>query len=118
MNEGGEGTDCLLTSQWDASEAFDLVEEAFDEMALLVEMLVERMLEGAGWVRGDLRAVAEIIADEITQRVGVIGGVCDDMLDASHACEQGARLRTIAPLTGRDRHAQRGAESIDGGVDL
>jgi hypothetical protein len=50
--------------------------------------------------------------------VGVIGGVGDDVSNALEPFEQAARLRTVAPVSGRDLEAQRQPEGVDCGVDL
>ncbi len=45
-------------------------------MPLGVELFVERILAGAGWIIGDDRDRA-FISDCLSRRVGVIGGIGD-----------------------------------------
>jgi hypothetical protein len=47
-----------------------------------------------------------------------LGCVCDDVANALQTFDQGARLRAIAPVAGRDREPDRQAQGTDSGVDL
>jgi hypothetical protein len=61
----------------DTSELLELGEAAFDEVALGVEMLVKRMLEGARRVVGN-DGNSLFIGDCLSQSVAVIGRIGDD----------------------------------------
>ena len=65
MDEAHEGRKRLLAAQGDAAEALELVEEAFDLMAFLVETPVDRRGNGAAGVGLDLRDGAEVAGDEV-----------------------------------------------------
>lgn len=54
MDKSHEGGDSFLTSEGDASEAFELVGEALDLMALFVEAPVDGLLGGTAGVGLDL----------------------------------------------------------------
>lgn len=63
----------------DAAELLELAEAAFDEMALGVEMLVERIFPGARRVARD-HGDSALVGDGLTEVVGVVGGVGHDDL--------------------------------------
>lgn len=65
MDEAHEGRKRLLAAQGDAAEALELVEEAFDLMAFLVETPVDWRGNGAAGVGLDLRDGAEVAGDEV-----------------------------------------------------
>ncbi len=113
-----EGRKSFLTPQGDPSEAFDTIEETLDQMALLVEHPVDGLRVGPARILLDLRRGSEIIRDEPAEMIGVIGGIGHHMPDALQTVDQAARLRTIAPLTGRDCEADRQAKRVNAGVDL
>ena len=87
-------------------------------MALLVKCPIDGLLHGSRRVLFDLRRCSKIIGDELTKMVSIICGVGHDMADANEPVDQPSRLRAIAPLTGRDREADRQPERIDSGVDF
>jgi hypothetical protein len=64
VNEAHEGGDGFLAPEGDASEAFELVEEAFDLMTLLVEPPVDGRFCGAAGIGLDVCRGAEIFGDE------------------------------------------------------
>ena len=67
---GSEGGDGLFAAQGDPAEAFDAVEEALNEMALLVERPVDRLASCAARVLLDLRPGAEFVGSGAAQRIG------------------------------------------------
>lgn len=83
-----EGRNGLLTSQGDPSEAFDSVEETFHKVTLFVEHPVDGFVCGARRVLFDLGRCAKIVGDEVTQVIGIIGGVGHDMADARKPFDQ------------------------------
>ena len=64
MDEAHEGGDGFLASQGDPAEAFEFVEEAFDLMALLVELPIDGRYACAAGIGLDLRGCTEVIGDE------------------------------------------------------
>lgn len=116
MDEAHERWKRLLAPEGDPSEAFELVEEAFDLMALLVEPPVYGRSAGAAGIGLDLSGCAQIIGDEGAQPIGVISCVGDHMADALEAGQESLGLRTVAMLARRGVDAQRQADCIDGGV--
>lgn len=118
MNEAHEGGERLLATQGDASEAFELVEEALDLMTLLVECPIDRWSALAGWIGLDLRLGLEIGCDECPQPIGIISGVRNDMADAAEPGQQAFCLRAISSLTAGRMDAQRQAERIDRRMQL
>ena len=64
MNEAHEGGDGFLAAQSDAAEALELVEEAFDLMALLAEAPVDGRLGGSAGIGLDVGGGAEAVGDE------------------------------------------------------
>lgn len=64
MDEAHEGGDGFLASQGDPTEAFEFAEEAFDLIALLVELPIDGRHACAAGVGLDLRGCTEVIGDE------------------------------------------------------
>lgn len=118
MHEAHEGWERLFTSQGDATEAFEPIEETFDLVTLLVEAPVDLRLGGAAGIGLDLRGCAEIIGDEGAQGISVIGSIGNNMADALKAGQQRPGLRTVTMLPGCRMDADRQADRIDRGVQL
>lgn len=93
----------------------DFVDEAFDQMTLLVALFVvgNRLLSRCQG--GDHGGGAE--SEESSEFVGVVSLVSDDV-SGDKALDQGFGLRTVVDLAGRRDQAQRVAECIDSDVDL
>lgn len=87
-------------------------------MALIVEVPVERSAACAAAVAFDLGGGPQVIGDEATQRLGVVSGVGDDMVDAREITDQLLGLWAVGPMAGCDREADRQAERIHGRMDL
>ena len=64
VNEAHEGGDGLLTAQGDAAEALELVEEALNLMAFLVEAPVDGRLSGSAGIGFDVGSSTETVGDE------------------------------------------------------
>ncbi len=118
MDEAHEGGDGFLAAQGDAAEAFELVEEAFDLMALFVEAPVDGRLCRSAGIGLDVRGGTEIVGNEGTQRIGIIGGIGDDVADAFETCQQRLGLRTITPLSRCRMDPDRQADGVDSGMQL
>lgn len=114
--EGFKGRYGFLAAQGDATEPFEFVEEALDEMALFVEHPVDWAAFAASWIALDVGGCAEIIGNEGSQVIGVIGGVHNNVLRRRQTFNQATRLRAVAPLTGCNRDADRQAKRIDSGM--
>ena len=78
-DEAMEGRDGLFASEGDAAEAFDPVEEALDEVALLVEHPVDGFGLAACRVLLDLRDRPKFVGDEVAQVIRVIARIRNDM---------------------------------------
>ena len=113
--ERGEG---FFAAQGDAAKALEAVEEALDEVALLVERPVERRASRARRVPLDLGRGAKIVGGEAAQSISVIAGIGDDVAHAMKPREQAPRLRAVAPVPRCDLEPDRQAERIDRSVDL
>ena len=87
-------------------------------MAFLVEHPVDSLLRGACRILLDLSRCPKIVSDELAEVIGIIGGIRHDVADAGHARDQPLRLRTVAPLAGRDGKADRQPERVHGGVNF
>jgi hypothetical protein len=94
----------------------DLVEEAFDEVALAIEGEV-----GFAWLlavrlrRNDGRDLS--LSECVDERVRVVALVGDQRVGLE-VFEQRLGLRDVGGLSGRERQRDRIAECIDDGVDL
>src|SRR6056297_3350785 len=97
-NECAEGREGLFAAQGYSTEAFDPVEETFDEMAFLVDHPVDGRAATARRVLLDLCRRTQVAGDEATQGVGIIGGVGDHVANVGQPVDQPARLRAVAPL--------------------
>lgn len=119
-HEGGDGflASHRLASQGDPAKAFEFVEEAFDLMALFVELPIDGRYACAAGVGLDLRSCTEVIGDEGAERIGVIGGIGDDMADALQTGQERLGLWAIAILPRCWMDPQRQADRIDGCVQF
>jgi hypothetical protein len=93
----------------------DFVDEAFDEVALLVAMLVvgDRLFSRSEG--GDHGIAAE--GEKGSELVGVVSLIGNDV-SGGKAVDQGLGLRAVVDLACRGDQTQRVAQSIDGDVDL
>ena len=117
-DEGLEGGHGLFAAQGDAAETFDAVEEALDEVALLVERPVNGQAPGAGRILLDLCTSAEFLGDKVAQAIGIVTGIGDDVAHPFEPRQQGLGFGAVAPVPRRDREPHRQAEGIDRSVDL
>lgn len=91
---------------------FDLVEDAFDQVAFLAERPVDGMSGRSRRVLLELSDCSEITRIEPAEVIGVTGRVRHDMAGTGQPVDQPLRLRAIAPLAGRDRSADRHPKRI------
>jgi len=115
-DHGHEGLGGFVVTRGDATEVFDLVDKAFDEMALLVEVGIVRDGLGAGTVRGD-HGVDVVRAQVRSEGIGVEGLVGNQDF-GGQAADECFGLGDVVRLAGGETNAQRIAERIDGDVQL
>lgn len=106
----------LLEACCDAPELLELAEAAFDEMALGIEMLVERMLSGARRVVGD-HGKSALCRDGLTEVVGIVGSVGHDHL-GGQTIDQWRGLRHVTAMTGGERETNWTAQTTNCEVDF
>lgn len=87
-------------------------------MALLIEAPIDWRGYSTAGIGLDLRGCSEVIGNEGTQRISIVGGVSDDVADALQARQEGLSLWAIAILSRRRMDSQRQADRIDGSVQL
>ena len=115
-HDGGVVSRGLFITGRDAAELLELGKAALDQMALLVERLVEGKLEGArGVIRDD--GPRTLVGDRLAQAVAVVSSVGHDDV-GRQLLDQGFGLRGIAPLAGREREPDRAAQTAYGQMDL
>ena len=92
MNERQEGNGELVVSRGDASEVLDAVEKAFDQIAALVEMLVEiPRIEPVGARRYNRFAALSLNQfDEGIRVVSLVGHDMQSRLISAPACSMSA----------------------------
>ncbi len=101
----------------DAAEKLDPVEEAFDEVALLVERLGKAMLFLAVGLVGYVRRRA-LCLDPLAQPIGVIGFVAEEDIAFAQAGQQGVGAQKVMGLARRQDEVDRQAARIGERVDL
>ena len=87
-------------------------------MPLFVEPPVDGGRDGAAGIGLDLREGAEIVGDEGAQRIGVVGGIGDNVTNALQAGQEDFGLRSVAILARCRMDANGQAKRIDGSVQL
>jgi hypothetical protein len=87
-------------------------------MALFIEPPVDRRSDGAARVRLDLGGCPQMIGDEGTKRIGIIGRISNDMVNALEPGQERLGLRAIAILPRRWIDTQRQADRIDHGMQF
>ncbi len=117
-SDGGEEVSReLVVAGGDAAEVLELVEEAFDEVALTVDGFVDRALDLAGAVRRDVGVSAEAL-DVGHDGFAVVATVTDDIA-ARHGTVQQFRHRPhIMGLSGGEGELTGQTASAHHGVDL
>ena len=115
--DDGEVVACgLLEAGGDAPELLEPGETAFDEVALGVELLVERVLAGARWVAGN-DGESALVGDDPAKGVCVISGVGHD--DArGQVLDQHGGLGCVPHLAGGEVEAHGAAQAADGEMNL
>jgi len=119
MNEGEIAAGELVEAAEDATEVFELAEQAFDSGAFLVEVPVGRARVGADRMRWDDRH-GTLRGDPSEDGVTVVGAIGEHRLDGDHGdrAEQGQGDRCVAPLARGQREAKGVAEAVGEAVQL
>ncbi len=107
----------LFEAGGDTAEMLDLVEEALDEIALLVECLGKAVLFLAVGLVGYVRC-CPLRLDLLAQPVRVIGFVAEQDIAFAQAGQQGAGAQKIMSLAGGQDDFDRQAAGVGEGVDL
>ena len=114
---GEEVAGQLVVAGGDAAEVLELVEEAFDEVALPVHGFVDGALDLAGPVRGDVSASSEAF-DVRHDSFAVVAAVADDIAAGHWTVQQFRHGSHVMRLSGGEGEIVRQAASVHHGVDL
>jgi len=95
---------------------FELVEEAFDQVALLVDMPIVIVVAGAGSVERD-DGLCPLGVDGLAEVVGVVGLVGQDVA-CRQALDERLGLGDVVALAAGEEEAHRIAERVDGDMEL
>ncbi|HEX8166232.1 MAG TPA: hypothetical protein VF601_10650 [Beijerinckiaceae bacterium] len=106
----------LFVAGGDTAEVFELVEEALDEVAMAVEVRIDRALDLAVAAGRDVEAPAGGL-DEVEDGAGVVAPVGDDIA-ARHALDEGRHRSLVAGLSGQEHDADGQPAAVDARVDL
>jgi len=107
----------LVVARGDASEMLEFVEEAFDQVTLSIELMVNGSLVFAVALGGDVRPRA-VFGDQLEDGLGVISLVADGIVSGTQALEQCRDGRLVGRLPRRQQKSDRQATGIDDGMDL
>jgi hypothetical protein len=114
-DERQKGCGGFVVARRYAPEVLHFVDEAFDEVALSIELLVVGRRLQAPRERRDHGVGAE--GQEGPDSIGVVCLISDDVL-GHEPFDQCLGLRAVVDLAGREDETQRVAERIDGDVDF
>lgn len=107
----------LVETGCDASEVLQLVEEAFDQIALTVEFGGDWALDHPGPLRRDMRSAADG-SDQVEYGSGVIAAIGDEIAIWSEALDELGNGSMVGGVAGRQRDSQRQALAVDDRIDL
>lgn len=96
---------------------FEFVEEALDEVALTVDVVIDDAANADIALRGDVWGRAGRL-DQGDDRAGKIAAVGDDILGQFHPLDQGREGRFVGRLARCEQQADRQAVVVDDGVEL
>lgn len=118
QSDGGEEVPSeLVVACGDAAKVFELVEEALDQIALPIELGVDRALPFAVALGRDVRARA-VFGNQPQDGFGIVAAVGDGIGGRAQAVEQGRDSRLVGGLARREQQADGQASGIDHGVQL
>jgi len=111
MNERQKGFCQFVVTRGDTPEMFDSRKEAFDQIAVSVEMVIETALGKTigAWRNDSLRARRLDLGNEVVGVVALVpdDGLCREMLDGL-----GGKI-DVGNLTGRENHPQGISQGVD-----
>ena len=117
LNGGQEVDGVFFEAGCDPAGVFELVEEAFDEIALPIQDLAVASRHPAASGRRDAGSDAAL-AQEFAEPVGVVGFVGDEATMGRNHVEQSAGGAKIVCLAGGQDQAHWQATAVDHGIDL
>ena len=117
-SDGGEEVSCeLVIAGGDAPEVLEFVEEALDEVALAVELGIDRAANpyvALGWDMGPSAAGL----DDLDDGTGGVSAVGDHVARQTEAIEQLRGGGLVGRLAGGEHEADREAACVDDDMDL
>jgi hypothetical protein len=116
VQECGETSCKFVVPCENASIPFDLVDEALDQMALLIEMPVIVPLFGAVFL-GRNDCLGTVISNRLEQCIDIVGSVGNQMLELK-GVDQRLGLCTVMALSASQDEAEWIAQCIDKDVNL
>lgn len=101
----------------DGPEVFELVEEPLDQIALSVESGIDRALDFAIALGGDVSPPA-MRFDEIEHGARIVSAIGDDVAGARMPREKALDRRLVRSLPGREGDGDRQSARVDHRIDL
>jgi len=120
---GGEGhgrqevASELVVAGRDASEVLELVEEALDEIAMPVDVRIDRAADAHVALAGDV-SVGAVRFDDLDDGASEVATVGHDVARQAKALEQLGRGGLVGCLARREYQANRQTAGVDDGVDF
>ena len=117
-SDSSEEVSCeFVVSCGDTSEMFDLVEEAFDEVALFVDLRIDGALGFAVFLGRDV-GLGAMACDELDDGLGVVAAISDGIVGRPERVDQGRHSGFVGCLAWCQEQADRQALAVDHRVDL
>ena len=117
MDGGEEVSGELVVARGDASEVFEFVEEALDEVAPAIEAGIDRALRFAVALCRDVGNGA-VCGQEFEDGVGIVTAVGNGIAGGLEAVDQGRDGGLVGGLAWREQQPDGQAVGIDHAVDL
>lgn len=114
---GEEVSGRFVVAGRDAAEVLQLVEEAFDEIALSIDCAVDRALNLAVTAGRDMSPPAAAF-DQIDQGASIISAIGDEIAAGFDLFDQCRCHRLVRRLARRQNDSHRQARLVDDGIDL
>ena len=116
--DGGKEVSCeFVVACGDTSEVFEFVEKPLDEVALVIDLGIDRSLDldvALGWDVGDGAAGL----DKVDDGASVVAAISHHIAGQGQSVEQHRRRGYVGGLAGRQNEPDGQAPSVDHGVDL